>query len=127
VSTALLSPPLEANSLDAPSPSSPLAGEPVSRNDAERLATVLKALADPTRLRLLSLVQAAPRSEACVCELTEPLGISQPTVSHHLRILSEAGLLQREKRGVWAYYRLVPHTLARVADLLTPPRRRGRR
>ncbi len=88
---------------------------------------MLKALADPTRLRLLSLVQAAPRSEACVCELTEPLGISQPTVSHHLRILSEAGLLQREKRGVWAYYRLVPHTLARVADLLTPPRRRGRR
>jgi ArsR family transcriptional regulator len=127
VSTALLSPPLEATSPDAPSPSSPLAGEPVSRTDAERLATVLKALADPTRLRLLSLVQAAPRSEACVCELTEPLGISQPTVSHHLRILSEAGLLQREKRGVWAYYRLVPHTLTRVADLLTPPRRRGRR
>lgn len=127
MSTALLSPPLEASGLDAGSPSSPLAGEPVSRNDAEKLANVLKALADPTRLRLLSLVQSAPRSEACVCELTEPLGISQPTVSHHLRILSEAGLLQREKRGVWAYYRLVPHTLTKVADLLTPPRRRTRR
>lgn len=126
VSTALLSPSSEAKSLDSPSPTSPLAGEPVSRNDAERLAGVLKALADPTRLRLLSLVQSSPQSEACVCELTEPLGISQPTVSHHLRILSEAGLLQREKRGVWAYYRLVPHTLNLVADLLTPPRRRGR-
>ncbi|MGH3658045.1 MAG: ArsR/SmtB family transcription factor [Micromonosporaceae bacterium] len=114
-------------SLDSPSPSSPLAGQPVSRSDAERLALVLKALADPTRLRLLSLVQSSPHSEACVGELTEPLGISQPTVSHHLRILSEAGLLRREKRGVWAYYRLVPHTLNRVADLLTPPRRRGRR
>ncbi|MGH3646956.1 MAG: ArsR/SmtB family transcription factor [Micromonosporaceae bacterium] len=99
----------------------------MSRNDAEKLANVLKALADPTRLRLLSLVQSSPQSEACVCELTEPLGISQPTVSHHLRILSEAGLLQREKRGVWAYYRLVPHTLTKVADLLTPPRRRTRR
>ncbi|MGH3736936.1 MAG: ArsR/SmtB family transcription factor [Micromonosporaceae bacterium] len=99
----------------------------MSRNDAEKLANVLKALADPTRLRLLSLVQSSPRAEACVCELTEPLGISQPTVSHHLRILSEAGLLQREKRGVWAYYRLVPHTLVRVADLLTPPRRRTRK
>ncbi|MQA27151.1 MAG: metalloregulator ArsR/SmtB family transcription factor [Micromonosporaceae bacterium] len=109
------------------SPSSPVAGEPVSRNDAERLAVVLKALADPTRLRLLSLVQSAPRSEACVNELTAPLGISQPTVSHHLRILTEAGLLQREKRGVWAYYRLVPHTLTQVAHLLTPPRRRARR
>jgi ArsR family transcriptional regulator len=103
---------------------SPLAGEPIQRNDAEKLAGVLKALADPARLRLLSLIQASPEGEACVCDLTEPVGLSQPTVSHHLRILTEAGLLEREKRGVWAYYRLVPTAIGTVAQLLTPPRRR---
>jgi ArsR family transcriptional regulator len=86
---------------------------------------VLKALADPARLRLLSLIQSATDGEACVCDLTAPLGLSQPTVSHHLRILTEAGLLEREKRGVWAYYRLVPAAIATIADLLTPPRKRG--
>lgn len=126
VSTALLPASFEDKSLSVSTPSSPLAGQPVSRDDAERLAGVLKALADPTRLRLLSLVQASPRSEACVGELTEPLGITQPTVSHHLRILAEAGLLRREKRGVWAYYQLVPDALDRIADLLTPPRGRRR-
>ena len=104
---------------------SPLAGEPIERADAERLAGVLKALADPARLRLLSLIQSAPDGEACVCDLTAPLGLSQPTVSHHLRILTEAGLLEREKRGVWAYYRLVPAAIATIADLLTPPRKRA--
>ena len=102
-------------------PRSPLSGEPVSRSDAERLAGVLKALADPTRLRLVSLVQSRPRAEARVSELTNLLGVSQPTVSHHLRVLSEAGLLRREQRGVAAYYRLVPHRLAWLAGLLTPP------
>lgn len=103
---------------------SPLAGEPMKRADAERLAGVLKAFADPARLRLLSLIQSAPAGEASVSDLTAPLGLSQPTVSHHLRILTEAGLLDREQRGVWAYYRLVPSTIAAVADLLTPPRKR---
>jgi ArsR family transcriptional regulator len=103
---------------------SPLAGEPIERNDAEKLAGVLKALADPARLRLLSLIQSSPDGEACVCDLTEPVGLSQPTVSHHLRILTEAGLLEREKRGVWAYYRLVPKAIGTIAELLTPPRRR---
>jgi len=106
---------------------SPLAGEPIERADAERLAGVLKALADPARLRLLSLIQSAPDGEACVCDLTAPLGLSQPTVSHHLRILTESGLLEREKRGVWAYYRLVPPAIAAIADLLTPPRKRASR
>lgn len=78
---------------------SPLAGEPIKRADAERLAGVLKAFADPARLRLLSLIQSAPEGEASVSDLTAPLGLSQPTVSHHLRILTEAGLLEREKRG----------------------------
>jgi ArsR family transcriptional regulator len=103
---------------------SPLAGEPIHRTDAEKLAGVLKALADPARLRLLSLIQSSPDGEACVCDLTEPVGLSQPTVSHHLRILTEAGLLEREKRGVWAYYRLVPAAIGEVAQLLTPPKRR---
>src|SRR5690349_24844801 len=104
---------------------SPLAGEPIDRADAERLAGVLKALADPARLRLLSLIQASPDGEACVCDLTAPIGLSQPTVSHHLRILTESGLLEREKRGVWAYYRMVPSAIQQIAELLTPPRKRA--
>ncbi|MFI2711304.1 MULTISPECIES: ArsR/SmtB family transcription factor [Micromonospora] len=104
---------------------SPLTGEPIKRADAERLAGVLKAFADPARLRLISLIQSAPQGEASVSDLTAPLGLSQPTVSHHLRILTEAGLLEREKRGVWAYYRVVPSAIAAIADLLTPPRKRA--
>lgn len=106
---------------------SPLSGEPLAAAEADRLAGLLKALADPARLRVLSLIQSAPRSEACVCDLIGPLGLSQPTVSHHLRVLTDAGLLEREKRGVWAYYRIVSPTLATVANLIAPPRRRGRR
>ncbi|MFC6022907.1 ArsR/SmtB family transcription factor [Plantactinospora solaniradicis] len=75
--------------------------------------------------RVLRLIQAAPEGEASVSDLTAPLGLSQPTVSHHLRILTEAGLLEREKRGVWAYYRLVPSAIAAIADLLTPPCKRA--
>ncbi|MBM0232494.1 winged helix-turn-helix transcriptional regulator [Micromonospora sp. STR1_7] len=104
---------------------SPLAGEPIKRADAERLAAVLKAFADPARLRLLSLIQSSPEGEASVSDLTAPLGLSQPTVSHHLRILTEAGLLERDKRGVWAYYRLMPSAIAAIAELLTPPRKRA--
>jgi ArsR family transcriptional regulator len=104
---------------------SPLTGEPIQRADAERLSRVLKALADPARLRLLSLIQSAPEGEAAMSDLTAPLGLSQPTVSHHLRILTGAGLLEREKRGVWAYYRLVPSAIAAIAELLTPPRKRA--
>ncbi|KAB1913126.1 helix-turn-helix transcriptional regulator [Micromonospora sp. AMSO31t] len=111
----------------APAVVSPLAGEPIKRADAERLAGVLKAVADPARLRLLSLIQSAPEGEASVSDLTTPLGLSQPTVSHHLRILTEAGLLEREKRGVWAYYRLVPSAIAAIAELLTPPRKQATR
>ncbi len=97
---------------------SPLAGEPIDRADAERLAGVLKALADPARLRLLSIVAASEGQEACVCDLTEPLGLSQPTVSHHLKVLVDAGYLTREKRGTWAYYSLVPGALDSLAGLL---------
>ena len=81
----------------------PLLQAPMEADDAEQLAGALKAIADPARLRLLSLIQAQPGREACVCHLTEPLGLTQPTVSHHLKVLLQAGLVEREQRGSWAY------------------------
>jgi ArsR family transcriptional regulator, arsenate/arsenite/antimonite-responsive transcriptional repressor len=99
---------------------SPIVGEPMKPDDALRLATVLKALAEPTRLRLLSLVAAhGADGEACICELTEPVGLSQPTVSHHMKVLVDAGLLTREQRGKWAYFRVVPREIDAVATLLS--------
>jgi ArsR family transcriptional regulator len=89
----------------------PLRRAVLEPQEAEQLAGLLKAVAEPTRLRLLSLVAAHEGGEACVCDLTEPVGLSQPTVSHHLKILVDAGLLTREKRGVWAYSRLVAERL----------------
>ena len=96
----------------------PLLRAPLSQAQAESLARVLKALADPTRLRLVSLVAAHDGGEACVCELTDPLDLTQPTISHHLKILVEAGILSRDKRGVWAYYALVPAALDAVSAAL---------
>ncbi len=94
----------------------PVAGDGVlDEAAAERLAAVLKALAEPTRLRLVSLIASREGAEACVCELTDPVGLSQPTVSHHLKVLIDAGLLEREQRGRWAYYRLVPGVLGALA------------
>lgn len=86
---------------------------------AVRLAAVLKVLAEATRLRLLSLVAAGADGEECICNLTELVGVSQPTVSHHMRLLVDAGLLEREQRGKWAYYRLVPGALDTLAGLLS--------
>ena len=100
---------------------SPVVGQVLTVAEAESLATVLKAIAEPTRLRLVSLIAAHADAEACVCDLTEPVGLSQPTVSHHLKILVDAGVLQREQRGKWAYYKLVPATFASLSRLLTPP------
>lgn len=102
----------------APACCAPLVREPLDAASAARLARTLKAVADPTRLRLLSLVAAHEGGEACVCDLTAPVELSQPTVSHHLKLLVEAGLLAREKRGVWAYYRLVPGALDALAGVL---------
>lgn len=90
----------------------------LSADEAQQRALVFKALADPNRLRLLSIVKAGDSGESCVCDLTEPLDLGQPTVSHHLKILVEAGLLHREKRGTWAYYSLVPGALEQAAGLL---------
>lgn len=87
-------------------------------DEAEHLAALLKAVADPTRLRLLSLVAGADGGETCVCDLTGPVGLSQPTVSHHMKVLVEAGLLTREQRGKWAYYRLVDEAVSGLAETL---------
>ncbi len=97
----------------------PLVREPIPQSEAERLAVTLKALADPARLRLLSIVASSADQEACVCDLIEPVGLSQPTVSHHLKVLTESGFLSRSKRGTWAYYRLQPDALRTVATFLT--------
>lgn len=98
----------------------PLTAGALDEEQAEELAGLLKVLADPARLRLLSLVAAAADGEACACDLVEPVGRSQPTVSHHLSLLVDAGLLTREKRGKWAWYRIVPERLAAVRDALAP-------
>jgi len=87
---------------------------------AEQIARVFKALGDPTRVRLLSLIAATDAREACICDLTEPVGLSQPTVSHHMKQLVEAGLATREQRGRWAYYRVVDGALAAAAQALLP-------
>jgi ArsR family transcriptional regulator len=100
----------------------PLVREPLTAGQAEGLARVLKALGDPVRLRLVSMVAAHEGGEACVCELTEPLGLTQPTISHHLKILVEAGIFSRDKRGVWAYYALVPGALDALSAVLSTGR-----
>ena len=97
----------------------PLVRQPLTADEATGLARTLKAIADPARLRLLSLVAAHENGEACVCDLTVPLGLSQPTVSHHLKVLVDAGLLSRDKRGVWAYFALVPGALDSLAAVLS--------
>ncbi|SOC49951.1 transcriptional regulator, ArsR family [Blastococcus aggregatus] len=98
--------------------SAPLAGG-LDLDDAVALAQTLKALADPARLRLLSLIAGSSTGEACVCDLTGPLGLSQPTVSHHCKVLVDAGFLTREKRGVWAYYALIPGALDSLSGVLS--------
>ena len=96
----------------------PLTRETISAADADDLARTFKALGDPTRVRLISIIAASEGEEACVCDLTDPIGLSQPTVSHHLKILMDAGFLTRSKRGTWAYYKLVPGALDRLSKLL---------
>jgi ArsR family transcriptional regulator len=102
---------------------SPLSDSPLSADEAVELAGRLKALADPGRLRLVSLLLASDDQEACTCDLTEPLGLSQPTVSHHLKKLAGAGIVTGERRGVWTYYRVDPDALDAIAVLLTGARR----
>jgi ArsR family transcriptional regulator len=100
---------------------SPLSREPLSRPQAEQVAPLLKALADPVRLRLMSLVASHEGGEACVCDLNDAFDLSQPTISHHLKVLHQAGLLDRSKRGVWVYYRARTEALTDLGALIGNP------
>jgi ArsR family transcriptional regulator len=99
----------------------PLSREPLSDQQAAQVAPLLKALAEPVRLRLMSLIASHPGGEACVCDLNDAFDLSQPTISHHLKVLHEAGLLAREKRGVWVYYRARIEALASLGALIGNP------
>lgn len=97
----------------------PLAREPLGAAQAERIAPMLKALADPVRLRLMSMVMSREGAEACACELLPAFELSQPTISHHLKVLHESGLVERDKRGVWVYYRARPEAIAALGSLFS--------
>jgi len=103
---------------DAAACCTPVTGGVLTAEEAERIAHTFKALGDPTRVRLLSLIAASEGGEACICDLIEPVGLSQPTVSHHMKQLVDAGLAVREQRGRWAYYRVVDDALDRAAQAL---------
>lgn len=99
---------------------SPLAREPLSEEQASRLSRVFKAMGDPVRLRLLSLIASHDGGEACVCDVTDVFDLTGPTISHHLRVLREAGLIIGERRGTWVYYRVLPELLGQLSEVLTP-------
>ena len=109
-----LTPPRTLEVLDLADCCSPLRREPLDAEKAATLAEAFKALADPVRLQLLNLIATADSGEACACDLVEPVGKSQPTVSHHLKVLREAGLVEADKRGTWVWYSVVP---TRLEDL----------
>jgi len=100
---------------------SPLSDSALSADQAERIAPLLKALGDPVRLRLMSLVASNIGGEACVCDLNSAFDLSQPTISHHMKVLHDAGLVDREKRGVWVYYRVRAEALASLGTLIGSP------
>lgn len=99
----------------------PLTRDAITPSQADDLARSLKAIADPARLRLISIIASSEGQEACVCDLTDALDVGQPTVSHHLKVLADAGFVTRSKRGTWAYYALVPGALDSVSRLLATP------
>ncbi|MEU8246474.1 metalloregulator ArsR/SmtB family transcription factor [Nonomuraea sp. NPDC048916] len=101
--------------------SPPLAREPLDAERAAAVARVFKALGDPVRLRIVSIVASREGGEVCVCDITDAFELSQPTISHHLKVLKEVGLLTSERRASWVYYRLVPETLAELSTLLGAP------
>jgi ArsR family transcriptional regulator, arsenate/arsenite/antimonite-responsive transcriptional repressor len=113
--------PVGGSQADAGECSIPLVREPIGESAAAGLAQVFKALGDPVRLRLLSLIGAHQGGEVCVCELTDAFDLTQPTISHHLKMLREAGIITSERRGTWVYYRLEPAVLDRMGALLTAP------
>ncbi|MFF0217580.1 ArsR/SmtB family transcription factor [Streptomyces vinaceus] len=99
----------------------PMVREPLGEEASAELARMFKALSDPIRLRLLSLIASYEGGEACVCDLTGPFDVSQPTISHHLKVLREAGLVDSERRGTWVYYWVLPEALAKLSALLQIP------
>jgi ArsR family transcriptional regulator, arsenate/arsenite/antimonite-responsive transcriptional repressor len=104
----------------------PLCGSPLltgrlTPTESNHLAALFRVLGEPARLQLLSLIAAQPSGEVCACELVEVLGLSQPTVSHHLKVMYEAGLLHKERRGTWIYYRILPDRLAELRQVFAPP------
>jgi ArsR family transcriptional regulator len=99
----------------------PMVREPLGEAAAVDLSRMFKALSDPIRLRLLSLIASYEGGEACVCDLTGPFDVSQPTISHHLKVLREAGLVGSERRGTWVYYWVLPDALAKLSALLQAP------
>jgi ArsR family transcriptional regulator, arsenate/arsenite/antimonite-responsive transcriptional repressor len=109
---------LELTPVQAVACCSPLTKEPLATDQAERIAPLLKALADPVRLRLLSLVASHEDGEACVCDLNDAFDLSQPTISHHMKVLHDVGLVDRTKRGVWVYYAIKPEALADLGALI---------
>lgn len=113
--------PVTATGADAPPCCATVIDAGIDESQADELAELFRALADPARIRVLSLVANAVDGELCACDLTGPLDRAQPTVSHHLAILVDAGLLTREKRGRWAWYRLVPQRLDQIRALLAVP------
>lgn len=112
---------MELEDVSAPACCEPLSGPVMDEDEAADLARVFKALADPVRLRLLNLIASAKGGEACVCDLTVPFALSAPTISHHLKILRQAGLIEGERRGTWVYYRVIPERLTRLSGLFALP------
>ncbi|MET7638141.1 metalloregulator ArsR/SmtB family transcription factor [Streptomyces sp. NPDC005438] len=107
--------------VDGPDCCPALLTAPLDEDQAEVLAKVFKALGDPVRLRLLSMIASRAGGEVCVCDLTPAFDLAQPTVSHHLKLLRQAGLIDAERRGTWVYYRLRPEMTDRLAAILTRP------
>lgn len=97
----------------------PLLAGRLTATDAKALAALFRVLSDPARLQIVSLIAAQPNQEVCACELVENLGLSQPTVSHHLKVMYEAGLLEKERRGTWIYYWVVRSQLSLLKDVLS--------
>ncbi|MFE3073825.1 ArsR/SmtB family transcription factor [Streptomyces sp. NPDC059247] len=116
-----MTPPPPAGRDDGTTCCAPMVRRPLAEEAAGELARMFKALADPVRLRLLSLIASHEGGEACVCDLTGPFDVSQPTISHHLKVLREAGLVDSERRGTWVYYWVLPDALARLSALLRIP------
>ncbi|GAA4298485.1 ArsR family transcriptional regulator [Actinomadura luteofluorescens] len=112
---------MDLEDVTAPACCAPLSGPALGEDDAAELAGVFKALSDPVRLRLLNMIASADAGEACVCDLTGAFELTAPTISHHLKVLRQAGLIDGERRGTWVYYRVVPERLTRLSGLFTLP------